>query len=440
MLDGLKNKSFLIFYGILFAYILGLTFLFPLHGWDEILYSKEGNPFVLQYQEFLNWHGRFFTHTLARMALQSHSSILVLSKALITFFLFYFSFKVIKPSMTRTITKQDFILVGFFFFINALFPTMTFMMYYGLETLPLFTYYIMAIFLLIFLQYYINLFQDKTTINLPIFLLIAFITGSLHEMVIAVIPFMILVYILLKINKKAIPSWFWLSLPFFLLGFSAILLSPGNAVRLDTYVNTSQWEFFGQTINWTELGFKKYIYAFIRHAFYTTSRWYSGPGFVPTSWYIQLLILLFNILNFRRIKNFFDPRILNSFLFFAFAWATVLVMSASPMYHSVPVEFSKFFLYLSLTIAFYYFIETKSIKLQTILATIFFLTVFIGQGIQIKPIFDAKQEYLALVKDLEEGKIDKITKLPTAKLGNVTIIKFGGGLPLKYPHVTFEGI
>ncbi len=416
-----------LFYCLLFVYIFSLVYLFPIHGWDEFKYAESGNPIYLQWLEFLNWHGRLIIHILARYSLQWGYPSIYIIKSLVIFCLFVTSIKTIS-------SKPSILLLSIFLFINALLPFAKFMQYYLTEVLNVYNYYIMAIFMMIYIQYYINIFQNKTTINVPLFCFIAFVTGSLHEMVIACVPFVITIYILLKIRKIDIPRWFWWSIPFFLLGFGIILLSPGNAVRLDSYGNAREWDFFGQTINWLELGWKKYFYGLIRNIFYRTPAWYTNPGFLPSSWYIQVLIFLFTYLNYKKFKNIWDMKILLPILYWLLSWYTCVVMSASPMYHSVPVEFSKFFLYISLTASVFYYLKEKSTRTQKIVSYLFLTVVLVGQGIQAPTIYKAKQEYLSIIEKIENGEITEV-RLPRAMLGNTFIIEFGNGLPFKYPHI-----
>lgn len=112
--------------------------------------------------------------------------------------------------------------------INALFHFATFMMYFGYDLVPLYTYYITAILMILFMQYYLNIFESKTNINIPVFCFIAFLTGASHKQAIAVLPMLLLIFILLKFKKITIPQWYWLSVLFFLAGFSVLAFSPGT--------------------------------------------------------------------------------------------------------------------------------------------------------------------------------------------------------------------
>ena len=403
-----------------------------------MFYAKSGNPFILQWEEVFQFHGRALTHLPARYVLQWGTVCFYISKTFVIAILFFVSLKTIDASALKNTNRSFFLLLSIFLFINALFPFTTFMMYYSMNLLYLFNYYIMAILIMIFLQYYINVFQNKVEINLVLFCMLSFLVGAVHEMAIALIPLIISVYILLKLTKINIPRWFWYSIPFFLLGFSVIITSPGNTLRIDTYANASEWEFFGQIINWKELGYKKYIYSFIRNIFYTSNNWYSNPGFLASTWYLQLLIFVFTFLNFKKYRSFLHSKILIPIIYWLFSWYTCIVMSASPMYYSATVEFSKFFMYISLTASIYYYLKRVSPKIQTVLLTLFLFVVFIGQGIQAPAIYKAKKEYLTLVEQIESRSITEVKHNPTAKMGNITIIKFGNSLYYKYPHIKFN--
>ena len=431
-----KNKYFI--YCIIYGYILFLTYLYPMHSWDEFGFAEQGNPWILQYQQFLEFHGRFFTHILARYTLQLGYPFVYIFKSLAIAILFFVSLKTIDASALKNTDRSFFLLLSIFLLINALFPFTMFMMYYSSDLLIIYSDYIRAIFMIIFIQYYLNIFKNKTNINIYIFCFLAFLTGSIHETAIALIPLIITIYILLKLIKIDIPKWFWTSIPFFLAGFSLIIFAPGNNNRILVYSDALNWDFFGQTLNWTELGYKKYFYSFIRNVFYTSANGYSSPGFLASTWYTQLLIFIFTFLNFKKYKNIFHINILFPLLYWLLSWYICIVMSASPLYHSITIESTRFFMYISLTASIYYYLKEYSSKIQTILISLFLLVVFIGQGIQMPAIYKAKQEYLMLVEQIESGSITEVKHNPTAKVGNITIIKFGNSLYYKYPHIKFS--
>ena len=432
----LKYKYSIIFFLLVFIYILGLTSLFPMHWTHEMFYAKSGNPFILQWEEVFQFHGRLLTHIPARFAFQSGYPYFYIIKAFLIFSVFYTSLRIIYGKQWENKNYHSlFLLLSIFLFINAIFPVTTFMMYYATDTIFLFSYYFPGILILIFLQYYINiLINNDSEINIPIFCMISFLTGSSFEMSIACIPFIITIYILLKIKQIKIPYWYWYSLPFFFLGFSILLLAPGSNNRLTNYVNITEWSFFGQTLNWLDLGWKKYFYSLARHLF-DSSQWFNIPGFIPNTFLLQIIIFCFTYLNWKKYFNIWHKTILFPILYWLFSWYTCIVMSASPEYHLFAVEFSKFFMYISLTASIYYYLQNKSEKTQTILISLFLFVVFVGQGIQIPAIYKAKQEYLTLVEQIENGEITKLSydQLPKAKLGNITIITFGNGLSIKYP-------
>lgn len=436
----LYQYRFTLFWSILFIYIFGLCSLYPMNWQHDFEYNIQGNPFLLQWDEFFRYHGRLLTHILIRIIYQQGNLIYFIGKSMIIFFLFYCTIKTIYTIENKNLKPplSSFIqILAIFLLINALFPFVIFMMYYGTDTVYLYSYYIPAILIICFLQYYFNIFLNHTKISVPILCLLAFLTGASFEMAIACIPMIITIFIILKIQKKEIPYWFWISIPFFFLGFSILLLSPGSNKRIDFYANASEWDFFGQTINWINLGWKKYFYTLVKNIFYASKEWYAAPGFLPSSWLVQLFIGVFVYLNYKKENNLWAPKILFPLLWWLFAWYTCGVMSASPMYYWLPVEFSKFFLYISLSASVYYFIQDKNMKFQWICSVFCLLIVFIGQGIQIPAIYKARQEYLLLVDKIEKGEISKLstTELPTAKIRNIDIFTFGTGLYIKYPNL-----
>ncbi|MGL5721285.1 MAG: DUF6056 family protein [Brevinema sp.] len=244
---------------------------------------------------------------------------------------------------------------------------------------------------------------------------------------------LLLIYLILKIKNVLIPRWYWLSIPFFLLGFLSIAISPGNAIRLENYGGAQNWEFMGQTLNWLDLGWKKYFYALYRHLFLTGSNWYGAPGFLPSTWYLQLIFLIFVALNIKKYRSFWDVHIIFPLLYMSLSWGTCILMAASPIYHSIPVEFSKFFIYISLSQAIYYQIKDKNPKLLGKIGYFLILIVLVGQLAQFSPLLKAKKEYLALEEAIKRGEITE-APLPKATLWNVEITRFGHILPSKYPH------
>ncbi len=433
-----NNKRYLIYIGI-FSYMLFLSSLFPMHWWDEFYFAEPGNPWLLQWEQFFVDHGRIWTHVLVRYALQLGYPYVYIMKALVIFTLFFLSLKVIDPKSLEANKWHYGFLLSVFLLINALLPFTTFMMYYASDLLNISSYYLPAIMILLFMLYYLNIFQGKTEIKMPMFFFISFLAGASHEQAITLVPMMIIMYVLLKIKHIEIPKWYWLSLIPFFLGFAIIIFSPGSSSRITSYAKAESWEFMGQTINWLDLGWKKYFYSFFRHTFLTVSNWHSGPGYIPSTWYIQVLIFIFILLNLKKYKSLLDNNVLFPILFWMLSWGTVVVMSASPMFHGNSVEFSKFFLYISLTGAIYYYLKDSSKKVLIILSSLFCAIVLIGQGIQVKPISQAKKEYFELIEKIERGEITEISEYPEAKMGSVSIIRFGWhGLPYKYPHIKFN--
>ncbi len=101
------------------------------------------------------------------------------------------------------------------------------------------------------------------------------------------------------------------------------------------------------------------------------------------------------------------------------------------------MKISNSFIYIALAGAVYYTLEDKSKKTKMIFSSVFLTVVIVGQAVQIPAIYKARTEYLALVEKIESGEITHINRadLPTAKLGNIKIITFGGGLGRKYPNI-----
>lgn len=437
MKEYLFLYRFQLFWSIIFLYILTLSSLFPINTWHEFEYGTLGNPLILQWEEFFTKHGRLGIHLLARIILQLGDLPFYLTKTSIIWGLLFLLTKHIL-SLSNTKYFLDTILcVSLLLFFMSLFPAQLFYFYYTIDFLYLSNYYLMAIFLIIFITYYFDLFNNQVEINRIVLYILAFITGSLHELVITCIPLIITIYIILKFQKKTIPSWFWKPIPFFILGFSLLLLSPGGYDRIAYYANASQWDFFGQTINWLELGWKRYWYSLLKHLFYTSSQWYQSPGYIPSTLFLQLFLAMITLLNYQKFKTFQHNKIIYPILWWIFSWYTCIVMSASPMYYWILVEFSKFFLYLALTMSIYYYLQHSKQQLKIIIISVLLVFILVGQGIQIPSLYKARQEYLQLVNQIEKGESIALSKekLPTAYFGTIKIFTFGSGLIYKYPHL-----
>ena len=389
-MSNFRVKQICIFSSI-FAYFFFLVYLFPIHFPHEFQYAEPGNPWLLQWKEFL-------TYITMRYTLQLGYPYFYVFKTILIFILFYVSLRIIEPKIYQCNTIKFFLLFSLFMFINCLFPFVTFMMYFGYDLAPLYTYYITAIFMILLMQYYLNIFKNETNINIPVFCLIASFTGTSNEQAVALLPMLLLIFILLKIKRITIPKWYWLPVPFFLLGFYIIMLSPGTKNRIVLYAKAETWEFMGQTVNWLELGWKRYLYSLFRHIFITSDNWYSYPGFVPSTWHLQILIFIFSFLNMEKYYSWLNNYVLFPLLFWALSWFTFIVTAANPLYYSIPVEFSQFFMYIALIGSIYYYLQDLNPKKLFRLSFILTIIVLTAQLSQVKPLLKA-ENILKLLKN-----------------------------------------
>lgn len=206
-----------------------------------------------------------------------------------------------------------------------------------------------------------------------------------------------------------------------------------HKIVLSFNAKAETWEFMGQTVNWIKLGWKRYFYSLFRHIFITSDNWYSYPGFVPSTWHLQLLIFIFTYLNIKKYQSWLNDYVLFPLLFWALSWFTCIVMAASPLYHSIPVEFSKFFID-RVNGSNLLFFQNSNSKMLRNLSFIFTFITLTGQMLPVKHLLKTKREYFEIIRKIENNEISEIT-LPKAKLGNILITEFGEGLPVKYPHI-----
>ena len=188
---------------------------------------------------------------------------------------------------------------------------------------------------LLFLVPYLKTFANKDdSPSLMTFIPLSFLAGATHEQVIVVIPLLVMMALIGKLLKKSIPLWYWIGLVIFSLGYSTVLMSPGGLSenRLIIYGDVLEWEFFGQTLNWLELGWKRYFYSLAKVL------WVWIPhciGFVV--FFITILIL-----SIKKLKSFSFELVPSVFLFLL-GQTIIIVMMFTPRFTSGPMALGENF-------------------------------------------------------------------------------------------------
>ena len=423
------TKSWILAFTIFIVIFYFLAWLCPLpiSGEDDYLYVMRGNPFLLQWQEYLSLHGRYFTHTLLRITLQAGEPYMYLIKTIVVFFLFLISIHQINPYFWKKDSPLSFFSAILFISFCLLMMGTTFFMFSYTEYTPIFSNFLTVFFILWFFSYYRMLFENSNqSISLPVFILLSFFTGTTHEQTATLLPMVIIVYFLLKLKKIAIPFWFWIGPVVVLLGYLVIILAPTTTDRIHTYANATEWQWInGTTIDWTVLGWKKYLYSWFRHVFmYVDSYW--GPGYLPSTGPLHIVFFFFFYLVSRKVKNFLDLPLLIPALYYIFSWGLVSIMMFSPMFTNSSIDFCRFFLYIALmgVITSYLSLYQISKKIIKTCSYTLILVLLIGISIQIPAYYSARNRYIQIRSIFEKAYESGETSVLIPPLPNPKVLGF----------------
>ncbi len=336
------------------VFILGL--IFPVAYHDDSLYAlginlpdfREGgiytatqrSIFQQQFYEYLTWHGRFFTHILARIVLQNRFTADLLYSFFVGLFL-YASWKVVNLQNSPEIRQKQISLL----WVMCLCLIMFFLMWGGIwfkmiRVVHFMSYRLTFTILLFFLIPYLRFFADDNKApQMILFSVVSLIAGSTHEQCVVLIPILILTGIVYSyFLKKKLPSWYYIGIVFFFIGILTILLSPYtfSQDRLIGYGNATNWDFFGQKINWLELGWKKYFYSLAIILY----KW------LPHSvvWIVFFVVIFIKLLKERK---YFSYNLIPSIVLFVISQAIVVVLMFTPKTSVIPMGLGLDFLIVS---------------------------------------------------------------------------------------------
>ena len=370
MKNLIKNKIHLNKSVLILLVILGLIYLsnlfFPITFDDDFAYAAKGNPFLLQAQEFLNWHGRYITHTIGRLILQLRDPLANILTSLLGILFILVAYNTVQPNFLKQDNKKDpyLLLILSCLLLSCLVASWT-----GYtQTIFMVAYALSFILLLLFLSPYLQLIKNKEYSISPI--LIAFLgilAGNSYESSVATIPLLLLIALFLKYKKRVLPLWYWIGILGFLMGFSILMLSPGNAIRLSGYGDPSNWEFMGNTYNWHTLGFQKYFYSLAKIYLLGTYPWliYGAPFFITFGLILRKNLLL--------EKDWTKPVHIIPIIFFIYSWGLVSVMMAAPLFHGGPLNFGLTFLYISMVMVINSHLELNPSALFTVKRFAYFM-------------------------------------------------------------------
>ena len=422
----------------LLIFILGL--ILPIFYADDMGYSTgQGSVLVQQINEYQTWHGRFLTHIWARLILQYSYTADILMSFFVALF-FYASWKSINPHHTSSEKENQRVLLVVLCFSLILFFAHGFWIPM-LRVVHFMSYRFTIALVLLFLIPYLKIFTNNDSVpSLIIFIPLSFLAGATHEQVIVVIPLILMMALIGKFLKKSIPSWYWTGLIVFSLGCSTVFLSPAgiSEEKMIGYGNALEWEFFGQTLNWIELGWKRYFYSLAKVL------WVWIPhciGFVI--FFITILIL-----SIKKLKSFSFELVPSIFLFLL-GQATIIVMMFSPRFTSGPMALGGDFVVIScisILSSYWKIIKFDVFTKEKLILKIVYSITFITWGAQLPPAIAYRIEYnnvLNIVQQtIERGDteviIPKLTKQGmNTPIGYIRIIhppKINSLLPYKFPN------
>ncbi len=405
---------------IIFILVYLANLMFPITFDDDFAYAEAGNPFLLQWQEYLNWHGRYLTHTIGRLILQLRDPAVNIIMAFMTTGFMISVGHFMRPRFWQSDDKQNLtILIVVSFALSLLIKS--WIAY--TETMFFVAYFLSFVFLLLFLVHYFEFIKngdeedkkrESPSSSIKIFVL-GILAGFTHEQSVATIPLLILMIIYLKYQKRSIPSWFYIGFLGFVIGFAMLMLAPSvlNGGR-DGYGNN--WNFLGQTYKWNELGFEKYFYNLAKILLFGSFPWivYGLPFFT-----------IFGVLFHKNLKLNPDwTKQIAPLLMFVYSWGVICVMMFVPMFHAGPMNFGLLFLYLSVGMELQLYLKQNpdffpKLKKITIGSVVLALVMYVAA---IPAWLSYHREYHQIVAQIQEAKSQNLTEV-TVKPFTLHVIK-----------------
>ncbi|MGL5253654.1 MAG: DUF6056 family protein [Brevinema sp.] len=317
----LRNQLKHIVFFLLLIFLLAL--ILPIFYLDDINYAVAGfgdvpiNVFMQEVHEYLTWHGRFLTHLIARIILQNRWTADILTTIMAAFFLIM-AWVMVYPNPKQK--KLPYLLPIFWtalilFFSRGVWLPMVQVVHFASYRL---SFALIALFLWPYLR-----FLHDSSYNPSYFWLAGWgiIAGSTHEQVVVLTPVLLMMAFILRLRKESIPLWYWIGCIAVVLGNFIVLGSPyGRSVeRLITYGGVLQWDFFGQKLNWLELGWMRY--------FYSLAKILVAGVPLALPWFILFGVFLWKYL---KISVWTDRKLLPPLFLLMLGQAFFLVMMFSP--------------------------------------------------------------------------------------------------------------
>ncbi len=415
------NSKLLIVSCIIFLLIYGANIMFPVTFDDDFAYAEAGNPFYLQYLEYLNWHGRYITHTIGRIILQLRDPLANILTALVGMFFVFSIANIMKSVRGRNAFAA---LIPISLSLSCIVGSWT-----GYtQTVSLVSYQLSCAFIMCFLYFYFERINNPDY-NTPFWLiaLSGFAAGCSYEQSAALLPLLILMYLFIRyIQKQKIPSWFYIGAGAFTIGLMILLLTPANlAGARDGYASTDNWQFMGQSYNWHELGFERYFYALANVMLFGSNPWLLPA--VPLS--VAFCVLFRKNLKIEKDWTKQAPALFMIIL----SWGLASVMMFSPMFWYAQYNFALIFMYTALGMIIKHRLDINPASFIWIKRlTVFCCALAVGIWLFLVPVWlNYRGEYYALADKIEYAKANNINEVETRPFSQYKInTPFGAIIPV----------
>ncbi len=266
--------------------------------------------FITQYDHYFSWGGRSVVHIIAQTLLWMNKTCADLLNSLAYVVLIFIMYSISNKGSNRHPISLILIITISMWFLQGNFTDTT--LWITGSANYLWGCLIILIFLYPYCLYYYSPIKSSTNIKSILFFISGIVTGWTNEnMALALIFFIIVLFILLKKEKKEIPNWAIAGLIGVIIGAIFLFAAPGNYVRYKviTKDTTTDSLYYIKRI-------KDMILLFIRY------------GAIPSLIYFTLLFISYKQ-NLHKIKT---KAFVLSLLFYASSILGIFVMIGSPSF------------------------------------------------------------------------------------------------------------
>lgn len=346
------HRVWYILFAIYIILLIVANLIFPVTFDDDFAYAEIGNPFLLQWKEYLSWHGRYISHTLLRFILQSGFQDIIISifGSLFPFIAYlHVNSNYYQDNNPKDVASFLILSSLLYAFIGVSWST------YGMTTFFMSNIFAQMTILLFLLPYRFVINNPSYTPNLFYLFIIGIIAGSIHEQGVIIIPLLGILALFLYLKKTPPPLWFFLGCGAYFVGNLFLFLAPSmlSDYRLTTYIDIANWEFLGKTYNWLELGYKRYWYSLLNWMLFVKN----GSAFILSGGIYIVITLILMINNIKKEKTWTSPMTISSTIFFIASFAVIAAMMFSPLYYQANLNWGLIYLFIALIIAYRQYIQ-----------------------------------------------------------------------------------